>query len=238
MATFNATTTNPSNTFATGTLVLSDTTTSGSGDTQQGTACLSTNGSGGVATNANSNCGTSYSVTLQRPGDSTTSELTIKNVGSVFASAFTTFSNTCSDANASGAGYNGSGNVCQEAEVYIQQTKSDFSTDVACVYGGGTATTCAFSATKTLANLVSTTCQDGGFNTYCTANGSELAVNASQVSAGACTVNLGSNPPVYCPGLDASGNAYFIIGVMLPSNAANTYQGRSASIDFEFYIQQ
>jgi predicted ribosomally synthesized peptide with SipW-like signal peptide len=244
MATFNAKTSNPSNTFATGTLVLSDTTESnGVGATQVGTACLSANGGGGIVTNANTSCGTAFSVSLKLPGDSVTANLQIRNDGSDFASTFTTFSNLCTDANASLQVYNGAGNICQKAEVYIQQTDSTYSLtpahEVACLYGGGSSTQCSFSASKTLANLVSSTCQVVQFGTYCSpAAGNELSISASQVSAGPCTANPGASPPVYCPGLDGNGNAYFVIGVMLPSNADNTLQGRSASIDFDWYIQQ
>src|SRR5206468_4926503 len=62
VANFSAETANPTNKFATGTLVLSNTKAGGSG------ACLSTGG-GSTDTNVNSACDTLFSLTVKKPGD-------------------------------------------------------------------------------------------------------------------------------------------------------------------------
>src|SRR5213595_2135105 len=79
IALFSAETTNPTNKFASGTLVMSNT-------VNAGTACLSTGG-GSITTNANANCDTLFNLTVKKPGDSGTADLQIKNEGSVDASA-------------------------------------------------------------------------------------------------------------------------------------------------------
>src|SRR5438874_7697143 len=80
-ATFTAETTNSGNTFATGTLVLSD-------KVGTGTACLSTAG-GATDTNANTTtCDTAFALATKKPGDADTSaHLAIFNDGSLAGSA-------------------------------------------------------------------------------------------------------------------------------------------------------
>jgi len=147
-ATFNAQVRNPANTFATGTLVLSN-------KVGAGTVCLSTAG-GSTDTNVNNNCDTAFSLTVKKPGDSGSATLTLKNEGSLDASLFKVFSAACASANASGENYHGTGNPCGVVDLYIQQySDSGFTTPSACLYGGGTATTCAFDDTKTLGTFQS-----------------------------------------------------------------------------------
>jgi predicted ribosomally synthesized peptide with SipW-like signal peptide len=215
-ASFNATTTNPNNTFATGTLVLSDT-------VNAGTACLST---GGGTTNTNSNtCATAFNLAVQKPGQSGTTHLTIQNAGSIDAASFKFYSTACADANAAAETYHGTGSLCGDLEVYIQQTKSDFTTPLACIYGGGAAlaghpdtasTTCSFNATYTPTNLATTF--------------------PSAASAAALTYD-GTTPglPV------ANSTAYFVVGIKMPNGAAgadNSFMGRQASMDLNWYIEQ
>src|SRR3954454_10915696 len=129
---FSAETTNPSNTFATGTLVLSNTKTGGGG------ACLSTGG-GNTNTNVNGACDTLFSLTVKKPGDSGSAQLTVQNVGSLSASALKLYSAACTDADASGESYHGTGSACGGVQLYIQQwTSNTFATPSACIYGGGT----------------------------------------------------------------------------------------------------
>jgi hypothetical protein len=200
-ATFTAQTGNPNNVFATGTLVLSNT-------KQGGSACLSTGG-GTTDTNVNLNCDTLYNLTVRKPGDSGTANLTLKNEGSLNASLFKVFSNACTNADASGENYHGTGNPCGKIQLYVQQfSDSGFSTPSACIYGGATGNTCNFSdTTKTLGDFQS--------NYSTTTNG--LAIGS---------------------GLTSGSSAYFQIGVKLPSSADNTFQGRKATIDFEWYLEQ
>jgi len=144
-ATFNAQTNNAGNTFAYGTIVLSNT-------KQGGTACLSTAG-GSTDTNVNTACDQLINLTAKKPGDSGTANVTLKNVGSFDASTFKLFTPSCSGSNASGETYHGTANPCGALQLYVQQwSDSGFSTPSACLYGGATVVnTCDFSDTsKTL----------------------------------------------------------------------------------------
>src|SRR2546427_8136255 len=120
-ATFSAETTNPTNTFATGALVLSD-------KVGAGTACLSTNG-GTTDTNVNAACTTAFALSTKKPGDTDiTTHLTILNAGSLSASAFKLYAaGACTAANDSET-YHGTGDPCTVVDLYVQETASDFTT--------------------------------------------------------------------------------------------------------------
>lgn len=148
-ASFNASTTNPTSTFATGSLVLSNT-------KNTSTACLSTGG-GSTDANSNSGCDHLFTLTVQKPGDSAFVDLTLENEGSINASALTAFaSQDCAAGNAPGQTYNGTGDPCTGVQLYIQEYSSpanrtvDNRTGGTCHFGGGTATSCLFVAAKTL----------------------------------------------------------------------------------------
>jgi hypothetical protein len=203
VATFTAETTNPTNKFATGTLVLSN-------KVNANTACLSTGAGTVTDTNANSACDTLFGLTTKKPGDSATANLTVQNAGTIAASALKLYTSACIDANATGESYNGTGSPCGAVQLYIQQwTSNTFATPSACLYGGVTvANTCDFSDTaKTL----------GAYATAHTGSG-----NAQTIGAG----------------LAAGASGYFTIGVKLPSTAGNNLQGRSASVDLTWHIDQ
>lgn len=201
-ATFTAQTTNPSNTFANGTLVLSNTVGGGS-------ACLSTGGAT-TDTNANGACATAFSLSVRAPGDSSTANLTLENVGSLAASALKVFSAACTDADAAGETYHGTGSPCGIVQLYIQQYSDAFTTPSACLYGGATGATCDFSDTsKTL-------------TAFATAHPNL----AAGLSAGALAASGGAD------------TTWIRIGVKLPSTANNTYQGRSASLALNWHITQ
>lgn len=152
-ATFTAQTTNPSNTFANGTLVLSN--------TVGATTCLSTGG-GATDSNENTACATLFDFGVQAPDDSDTADLTLANVGSVDASVLKAFSAGCTPDNADGENYHGTGDPCDVVQLYIQQYSDAFVTPSDCLYGGGTAQTCDFSDTdQTLADFVSTHSDEG-----------------------------------------------------------------------------
>ena len=201
-ATFTAQTTNDATTFANGTLVLSNT-------VGAGTACLSTAG-GTTDTNANGNCDAVYSLSVKAPGDSATANITLENMGSLAASALKVFSPSCTNSNASGESYNGTGLPCGIVQIYIQQYSDAFTTPSACLYGGATGATCDFSDTsKTLSSFV-------------TAHGSL----GNGLSAGAMAANGGAD------------TKWIRVGVKLPSSADNTYQGRAAALDLNWHITQ
>ena len=202
VASFSADTKNPTNKFSTGTIVLSDT-------KQGGSACLSTGGAT-TDTNVNNGCTTLLSLTGMKPGQSGTANVTLQNVGSLNASAFKLYTSACTDADATGETYHGTGSMCAGVQLYIQQwSASNFTGASACIYGGTTvANTCDFSdATKTM-------------SAFATAHGS--LANAQAIGSG----------------LASGASAYFTIGLQLPSTADNSYQGRSATMDFVFHIDQ
>jgi hypothetical protein len=200
-ATFNAQTNNPGNTFAEGTIVLSN--------TKQGNSpCLSTGG-GTTDTNLNVACNQLINAITQKPGQAAVSaNVTLQNVGSLNASVFKLFSPACADANASAETYHGTGSLCSQLQLTIQQySDAAFTTPSACLYGHATGNVCDFTdATKTL----------GAFTA------------AYPNSAGG--LSLGS--------LAAGASAYFTVSIQSPSGATNTVQGRQASLDFDWYIAQ
>jgi predicted ribosomally synthesized peptide with SipW-like signal peptide len=148
-ATFTAQATNPGNKFATGTLVLTDT-------RQGGSTCYSTGG-GTTDTNVNNSCDTLLSLTVKAPGDSGSANVTIKNDGSLDASDLQLYTAGCTPANAIGESYHGTGDPCSSVQFSVQQwTNSNFTGASTCVYGGGTATACAFDASHTLDDFATT----------------------------------------------------------------------------------
>lgn len=204
-ATFTAQTANPTNTFANGTLVLSNKVNAGS-------ACLSTGAGTNTDVNANGSCSTAFNLSVKAPGDSGTTNLTLKNMGSLAASALKAFSGSCTDSDAAGENYHGTGSPCAKIQLYIQQySDSGFATPSACLYGGAAvANTCDFTdATKTLATFVD-----------------DYTDLSEGLSAGALAAAGGAD------------TTWIKIGVKLPSDADNTYQGRAASLTLNWHITQ
>jgi|SRR5439155_2816091 len=202
LATFSAQVTNPSNTFADGTLVLSD-------KVGSGTTCYSTGAGTSTDANVNTACDAAFNLTVKKPGDSTTGNLTLKDEGSLAATALKTFATTCTDSDASGETYHGTGSLCSKVQLYIQQySDAQYTTPSVCLYGAATVPgTCDFSDTaKTL----------GAFATAYPSSTSALGLGA--VSAGS--------------------SVYLKVGVKLPSTADNTVQGRKAAIDVSWMLEQ
>ena len=202
LATFNAQTNNAGNVFSHGTIVLSNT-------KQGGSACLSTGG-GSTNTNVNTGCDQLFNLTVKKPGDSGTVQLTLKNVGTLNGSTFKVFTPSCTNADASAETYHGTGNPCTIVQLYVQQwTSNTFATPSACLYGGTTVTnTCDFSDTsKTV----------GAFSTLYSSSSNGLSIGS---------------------GLTAGSSVYITIGVQSPSTADNTYQGRQLTADRDWYIAQ
>lgn len=107
-ATFTAQTKNASNSFSSGTIVLSDTVGAGS-------ACLSTGAGTSVdAANTNSGCDVILSPTVQKPGQVATSgSVAIKNAGSLNGTLSFDVS-ACASANEATETYHGTGNICPQ----------------------------------------------------------------------------------------------------------------------------
>jgi hypothetical protein len=198
-ASFSASTSN-SSTFATGSLVLSN-------QKNAATACLSTGG-GSTDTNSNSGCDQLFALTVKKPGESATVNLTLKNEGSINAAALAAFaSGACTAADASGETHHGTGNPCSVVDVYVQEFSDSARTSAStCHYGGGNATTCAYSATKTLGTFATDHANAGG----------ALALGATT----------------------AGSTRYFTIGLQMDSTAGNDMQGRQASFGFTWQLVQ
>jgi len=202
-ATFTAQTTNPTNTFADGTLVLSN-------KVGANAACLSTGAGIDTDSNDNSACDTIFSLAVKKPGDSGTANLILQNKGSLAASALKVFSGACTDDDAAGENFHGTGSPCGKVQLYIQQYSDAFTTPSACLYGGASGNVCDFSdASKTLGDFVT---------------------HHIDLSHG-----LAAGPLAAAGGADTT---WIKVGVMLPSDADNTFQGRSASLDFNWQITQ
>ncbi len=201
-ATFNAQTKNPGNTWANGSLVLSD-------KVGSGTACLSTGAGTSTDTNVNNDCAKIFDRSLQKPGDSSTGQVTIKNEGTL-AGVLKLASSGCTNGDVATETYKGSGNPCGKVQFFIQKTDSA-GLPTECVYGATqalTPTTCDFAATGATSKTLS-----------------DYAATASVTPT-----SLGS--------LAAGGSNYYTLSVKLPADADNTYQGRKASIDFTWTLEQ
>jgi hypothetical protein len=166
MASFSAETTNPTNGFASGTLVLSN-------KKNTATACLSTAG-GTTDTNINNSCDTLFSTNLAPGGTAATANVTLKNEGTLAASALKLWSSACAAADTAAA-YHGTGDPCTNLQITIQQYSDAFTTPSACVYGGGTATTCALNSSYTLSTYATAHTGSGAAQTI----GSGLASGTS-----------------------------------------------------------
>ncbi|HEX4904242.1 MAG TPA: hypothetical protein VFU93_02240 [Acidimicrobiales bacterium] len=151
-ASFSASTTNQTSTFATGSLTLSN-------KVNAGTACLSS--AGGIDTNANTGCDAILaSATGLKPGSTpSTAQLTLTNTGTLTPSALQYAMSACTPGDSAGVSVHGSGNPCTTIEVYIQEyTSSAFTTKTgACIFPAA-ASNCAtdFSAASDTLSAVPT----------------------------------------------------------------------------------
>ena len=166
VANFSAETTNPTNQFASGTLVLSN-------KKNSATACLSTAG-GTTDTNVNNACDTLFTTNLTPGGTAASANVTLKNEGTLAASALKLWSSACANADTAAA-YHGTGLPCANLQLTIQQYSDAFTTPSTCIFGGGSATVCASSASFTLADYATAHTGSGGAQTI----GSGLASGAS-----------------------------------------------------------
>lgn len=144
---FNAQTRNPSSALASGSIVLLNT-------KQGGTTCASTAG-GTTNSNVNTGCDQLLNLAAQKPGDNSTARITLKNDGSINASALQLYTSSCVSSDTSGETYHGTGDMCSVVQLYVQRySDASFTTKSSCLYGGGTATVCDFSdATKTISTF-------------------------------------------------------------------------------------
>ncbi len=153
-ATFTAQTTNPNNTFTTGTIVLSQKVNSNT--TCYSTLTSNTGGNGqGTFTNGNSNpaCDSVAFATLAAPGSASSANFTVQNNGSLGASSLTLQMTGCSTSN-SGASYHGNGDLCSVLGVYVQEYDSTFTTpNGKCALPVNGAANCSTASTTSFATL-------------------------------------------------------------------------------------
>jgi len=130
LASFNAQTANPSNTFQTGTIALSDNVAA--------QTCLSygTLNAQNQFTNNNQNatCNTIAFAAAAKPGDpAATANFTLKNVGSLAGATLTIAGSACVTTNNSES-FHGAGDLCVQLDIAVQEMDSTFTTNVKCVY--------------------------------------------------------------------------------------------------------
>jgi hypothetical protein len=157
-----------------------------------------------VSTDTNANdCPGVYSLATQKPGDSATSDLDIRNEGNLAGTTLDVYASApCAGTTVDAPGnFHGTGDLCGSVRLTVQEYASaaartaDDATGGRCWFGGneGAGNLCTASATRTV----------GGFSAFTL--GSPLA--------------LGTFP--------AATTRYFRVGVQLDPAAGNSAQGRS-----------
>ena len=210
-ASFSAETTNPGNTFASGTLFLHDT-------PNGGTTCTSESAVTGPNFNVNpgdgsngNNCA-AFFTNASFTGGALTAHLALNDAGTMPASDIKFDVPSCSittnQASTGSAVTFGSAPTCAQMYITVQETQSDYTTNVYCAYGTDVAGACAApSSAQTLANT-----------------------NSLQTlkTTGAATATLA-----------ASGTRYYVITVS-PGGVANdnTLQNRLATFSLTWHIDQ
>lgn len=178
------------------------------------TTCLSTGAGTNTDTNVNANCDALFTgATLRKPNDSATVNVAVKNEGSLNATALKLHSSACTPGDTTGETYKGSGDPCDKVQLYVQKwTDATRTVPASCTYGStalAAPNTCDFAATGADAKTL---------GAFATANGS------------ATPLNLGA--------LNTGTTGYYTVGVKLPQTTSNAYQGRKASIDFTWTLEQ
>ena len=179
-----------------------------------GTTCLSTGAGTSTDTNINAACDALFSgATLRKPNDSATVNVNIKNEGSLDASALKLYSSACTPGDTAGETYKGSADPCDKIQLYVQKwTDATRTVASACVYGSAqvlTPNTCDFAATGADAKTL---------GAFATANNTATPLGLGALTTGATN--------------------YYSVGVKLPQATPNTYQGRKATIDFTWTLEQ
>jgi predicted ribosomally synthesized peptide with SipW-like signal peptide len=206
-ASFSASTTN-SATFASGTLVLTDKVDAGATCYSSGTSTsdVGTN----TDSNDNANCSALFALTVKKPGDNATANLTLKNDGSIDATALKAFVNSaCVSSNEPSETYHGSGDLCSALLLSIQDygTDSTRATPAGCLYGGASGNTC------------------DGSNPATT-----LAAFGAAYPDGNTTLPMGT--------MTAGTFRYLTIGLQFPSTATNDVQGLKTTFGLKWQIVQ
>lgn len=223
MASFNASTTNAQSTFASGSVVLTNT------NVASGKVCFSngtTDNGAGANTDDNHNeaCEAAFNMATSKPGETATAELTLKNEGNLGGtlsllvadhtppSGVTTPQPACSNRDAGGTVYHGTGDICQQLQLTIQRwTDNTRTTAHSCVYGVPSGNTCTLDSTRNLKHFTETAAPSPG-----------LAIGALDASGGNDT-------------------AWFTVTVSFPDGGAgadNAFQGRVATMAIQWMLEQ
>jgi predicted ribosomally synthesized peptide with SipW-like signal peptide len=207
LASFSASTTNSAS-FATGTLVLTNSVNSGATCYSAGTTPTNITN---TDTNANS-CASFFNLTTKKPGDIATADLDLRNDGSINATGLVAFpTSTCSTTNGAGS-YHGTGDMCTSLQITVQEYASATNRTNGTATGGGY---CWFGG-----NL--------GLDNACTF-GSTLGTFGSTYTSGS-PLSLNSFPN--------QATRYFRISVQFPSSAGNNMQGLTTTNGITWRVVQ
>jgi len=183
-----------------------------------GTLVLSNSVNGGTAclstaggttdTNVNDKCDTMFDLAIKKPGDIGSATVALKNDGSIDMSKLNVFSTACTDGDAPAELYHGTGLPCSKIALMIQ-SYSDADYK--------TPTGCVWGK---------------GSGADCTFDPTlTLAAFQSKFNTAATGLSIGD-------GVASGQTAYLKVSVQLPEDADNSFQGRQAAIDFNWYAEQ
>ena len=174
-ASFSASTSNATSTFATGSVVLKQTGIGGNTCYSNGT---SNNGVGtNTDTNANGACSAVFTAGTNKPGDTATQALTLTNDGTIAAASgvkvYKAATNCVDGQSATSNSYYGTGSMCETLQFNLTDT-----TNTKCLFGGGAAGE-VNSSLPVLANAQSTlVVSAASANNTITVNGTLVTVTA------------------------------------------------------------
>lgn len=223
MASFNASTTNAQSTFASGSIVLTNT------NEASGKVCFSngtTDNGAGANTDDNHNeaCEAAFNVATRQPGQTATTDLTLENRGNLGGtlsllvadhtppSGVVIPQTACSVRDAADTAYHGTGDICQQLQLTIQRwTDATRTTEDSCVYGVATGNVCTLDSTRNLKHFTETAAVSPG-----------IAIGALDADGGNDT-------------------AWFTVTVSFPNGAAgadNAFQGLVATMAIQWILEQ
>lgn len=165
-------------------------------------------GGGNTDTNSNSSCENVFNESVKKPGDSTVSETITVKNEGSIDASIFRVFSAACSNADNGESYHGSGNPCSKIQLYLQE------------FSDSAATT-------------PSTCRYGGGNaTTCDFSDATKTIGDFATSYPDATNGLSLG------GLTAGASRYFKIGVMLPASSNNSYQGRKATWDVNWYVGQ
>lgn len=228
-ASFTAETDNPGNTFATGSLLMSNLPSAG-------TVCFSVNG----VDNANPGCSTLVNVTGEEPGQGgtiVTASVTLGDTGTIDAGTFTLLppaSNDCTSSQVTNLTFN-SGNLCDDTVMFVEETAQGTVNATTGVLSASTHYTYCWYGYSTDSG---TTCDQipGDLDTN---NTNTIANFDSSQSSGITLLPLtASGTTGSGTELAAGQGRQFTIGLYLPNSVGNTDQALKAIFGLDWTLAQ